>query len=327
MKPMTVNSKCAQLRWAPCIAGLACLLIFQGRAASPAAAKSASPAAGQPRIFATPHDAVEAMIKAARTFNVPALQAIYGPAGQDLIVTGERVRDRERATTFAALADEKRRLVADLKNRRRLILTVGKQDWPFPVPLVRNGGRWHFDARAGRREILYRRIGENELDAIELCRGYVEAQHEYALQKRDNSHVNQYAQRIVSTPGKQDGLAWRNADGSWGGPVGERIARVIQSGYSSRTEPYHGYHFKVLKGQGPAAPLGQMDFVVKGVMIGGFALVASPAQYGATGVKSFIVSHDGIVYEKDLGPNTLELFKKMQRYNPDKTWHPVSEHS
>jgi len=143
--------------------------------------------------------------------------------------------------------------------------------------------------------------------------------------KHDGAQVNQYAQRIISTPGKQDGLAWQAADGSWQGPVGEGVARVIAEGYSERTQPYHGYFFKVLKGQGPAAPLGEMDFLVDGAMIGGFALVAAPAEYGVTGVKTFIVSHSGIVYEKDLGPTTLEQFKAMDRYNPDSGWTPVQQ--
>jgi hypothetical protein len=153
----------------------------------------------------------------------------------------------------------------------------------------------------------------------------VDAQHEYALQKREGFDVNQYAQRIVSTPGTQDGLAWQNADGTWDGPVGEHVARAIAQGYDSRTEPYHGYFFKVLKGQGPAAPLGQMDFVINGVMIGGFALVAAPAEYGKSGVKTFVVSHDGVVYEKDFGPATLDAFMKMERFNPDRTWKPVPQ--
>jgi Protein of unknown function (DUF2950) len=186
-------------------------------------------------------------------------------------------------------------------------------------------GKWSFGAKAGCRELLYRWIGRNELDAIEICRGFVEAQKEYALQKHDGSSVNQYAQRIISTPGKRDGLAWQNPDGSWGGPVVEPIARAIEQGYSSKYEPYHGYYFKVLKGQGPAAPLGKMDFVVEGVMIGGFALIAAPAQYRITGVKTFMVSHDGVVYQKDLGPDTLAIARKIERFNPDKTWSPVDE--
>jgi hypothetical protein len=190
---------------------------------------------------------------------------------------------------------------------------------------VKRREKWVFDSTAGRRELLYRRIGENELDAIEICRGYVEAQHEYAFQQRAIHSVNEYAQRIVSSPGKQDGLAWQNPDGSWGGPVGENIARAIEMGYTSNSDPYHGYFFKILKGQGPSAPLGEMDFVVKGVMIGGFALVAAPAVYNVTGVRTFIVSHDGVVYEKDLGVRTLDEFGKMERFNPDNSWTPVPE--
>jgi hypothetical protein len=207
----------------------------------------------------------------------------------------------------------------------RAFLLVGSGDWPFPVPIVKRGVKWSFDAQAGRRELRQRRLGENELDAIAICRGYVDAQHEYALQKREGQDVNQYAQRIISTPGKQDGLAWQTPDGTWEGPVGEAIARAIDQGYTSRTEPYHGYFFKVLKGQGPAAPLGQMDFVVKGAMIGGFALVAAPAEYGVTGVHSFMVSHDGVVYQKDLGRATLDEFTKIERFNPDESWTPVLE--
>jgi hypothetical protein len=161
------------------------------------------------------------------------------------------------------------------------------------------------------------------LDAIDICHGYVEAQYDYAMQKRELYNVNQYAQRIVSLPGKQDGLAWQNADGTWDGPIGEKIARVIEQGYSSGAEPYHGYFFKILKGQGPAAPLGEMDYVVKGVMIGGFALVAAPAEYGETGVKTFIVSQDGVVYQRDLGPASLTELAKMERFNPDKSWTSV----
>ena len=161
--------------------------------------------------------------------------------------------------------------------------------------------------------------------AIEVCRGYVEAQKEYATTQRDVGQVNQYAQRIVSTPGKHDGLAWQNPDGTWGGPIGENIAKAIEQGYTSSSEPYHGYFFKILKGQGVDVPPGQLDFVVNGAMIGGFALVASPAEYNITGLRTFIVSHEGVVYEKDLGPSTLDQFRKMERFNPDKTWSVVAE--
>lgn len=283
------------------------------------------PAASTPhgKTFATAQQAADALITAAANFDVGALEEIFGPSGRDVVLTDEPARDRQFASEFAAQAKEKTSVTVDRKNPALAYVLVGKEDWPMPVPIVKSAGRWSFDIKAGRQEILYRRIGRNELDAIQICHGFVEAQHEYALQKRDGSGVNQYAQRIVSTPGKQDGLAWRNTDGTWSGPIGERIANAIEQGYTSRSDPFHGYFFKVLKGQGPAAPLGEMDFVVKGVMIGGFALVAAPAEYGITGVKTFMVSHDGVVYQKDFGPEALNVFKAMERYNPDKTWEPV----
>ena len=195
------------------------------------------------------------------------------------------------------------------------------------MPLVKRGRKWSFDSLAGRAELLYRRIGANELDAIAICHGYVEAQREYAVRHRPLYDVNQYAQRIAATPGKQDGLAWQNPDGTWGGPIGQNIARAIEQGHKIGAEPYHGYFFKILTGQGPAAPLGEINFVVKGIMIGGFALVAAPAEYGVTGVRTFIVSHDGVVYDKDFGLKTLDEFTKMDRFNPDKSWTPVLETS
>ena len=278
------------------------------------------------KLFNTPQQAADALVSAAANFDVAALAEIFGPGADDIVFSGEFAQDKKHAADFAAEAREKKSVSVDPKSGRRAFLLIGKEDWPFPAPLVQKGGKWSFDAQAGRQELLYRRIGANELDAIAICRGYVEAQDDYAIQQRSLYEVNQYAQRIVSTPGKQDGLAWQNADGAWGGPIGEKIARAIQQGYTtSSSEPYHGYFFKILKGQGPAAALGELDFVVKGIMIGGFALVAAPAEYAVTGVRTFIVSHDGVVYEKDLGPRTLDAFKKMDRFNPDQSWIPVME--
>src|SRR5262249_11675222 len=273
------------------------------------------------KAFSTAQEAADALISAAETYDESALSAILGPDSSDIIRTGEPARDKENAQAFAAQARTKLNVQLD-KTKTRATMIVGEEDWPFPAPIVKSMGKWYFDTKAGRHEILLRRVGRNELDAIQICRGYVEAQHEYALAKKENG-VNQYAQRIISTEGKQDGLAWKNADGTWDGPIGEKVAAAIARGYSNRNEPYHGYFFKVLKGQGPAAPLGQLDYVIKGVMIGGFALVASPAQYRNTGVKSFMVSQDGVVYEKDLGPKTLETFQAMDRFNPDQSWSPV----
>jgi hypothetical protein len=277
------------------------------------------------KTFEAPQKAADALIAAAEKFDVSALEEIFGSDGDDIVLSGEYPQDRKRALDFAAEAREKKSVTVDPKTGSRAFLLVGNEDWPFPVPIVKAGDTWHFDAKAGRQELLYRRIGSNELDAIDIFRGYVDAQYQYAYQTREGYSVNQYAQRIISTPGKQDGLAWQNADGTWGGPVGEEIARAIEQGYSASPQPYHGYFFKVLKGQGPAAPLGQMDYVVEGVMIGGFALVAAPAEYGETGVKSFMVSQDGVVYQKDLGPSTLNEFQNMERFNPDKSWTPVPE--
>ena len=295
--------------------------------AAPQAAVKTAPAASvaTTMTFDSPQQAAKALVDAAEKWDVGVLEEIFGPEGQDIVLTSEVVQDRKRAFDFAAEAREKESVSVDPKSGRRAFLIVGKEEWPFPVPIVKKGDKWSFDAKAGRQELFYRRIGSNELDAIAICRGYVEAQYEYAYQKREGYDVNQYAQRIISTPGKQDGLAWQNPDGTWGGPIGEKVARAIEQGYTSRSEPYHGYFFKILKGQGPAAPLGEMDFVVKGVMIGGFALVAAPAEYGETGVMTFIVSDDGVVYQKDFGPTTLDEFTKMERFNPDKTWKPVLE--
>ena len=307
----------------------ACLLALAAgsaaQTATPTASKNPSASAAKAETFATPQQAADALIEATEEYDVPRLERILGPEGKDIILTGEPARDKQMAAAFAAEAREKKSVSEDPEGGNRAFLLVGKEDWPFPVPIVKRDNQWAFDAKAGRQEILYRRIGRNELDAIQICHGYVEAQHEYALEKREGYNVHQYAQRIISTPGKQDGLAWRNPDGTWGGPIGENIAEAIEKGYTSKAEPYHGYFFKVLKGQGPAAPLGRLDYVIEGVMIGGFALVAAPAEYRVTGVMTFIVSQDGVVYQKDLGPDTLNIFAKMELFNPDDTWSPVEE--
>jgi hypothetical protein len=307
-------------------AGLLGLLVGCGDAkSSDSAAESALPPdTTPPREFASPESAAAALIVAAEKFDVPALKAILGGAGADLVATEDTVSDRRTTTAFAAEARQKQRLEFD-STKTVAVLSVGPSDWPLPIPIVEQDGKWAFDAAAGREEVLRRRIGRNELDAIQVCRGYVEAQKQYALTRHDGALINQYAQRVISSPGKQDGLAWQTRDGKWEGPVGEEIARAIAEGYTEKTLPYHGYYFKILKGQGPAAPMGQMDFVVDSAMIGGFALVAAPAEYLVTGVNTFIVSHDGIVYEKDLGEQSLEVFRKMERYNPDSTWKAVPD--
>jgi hypothetical protein len=326
MKSTSPNENFSGLPWI--VGAVACACLSTVSIAQPSEAKTtpaAAAATASARGFNTPQQAADALIDAAEKFDVAELAYIFGPDGEDVVLSGEFAQDRQHAASFVAEAHEKKSVSVDPKTGNRAFLLVGNEDWPFPVPLVKKSDKWSFDAKAGRQELLYRRVGANELDAIQICHGYVEAQHEYALKPQEGYDVNQYAQRIISTPGKQDGLAWQTADGAWAGPIGEKIARAIEQGYALGADPYHGYFFKILKGQGAAAPLGEMDFLVKGVMIGGFALVAAPAEYGVTGVRTFIVSQDGVVYDKDFGPKTLDEFKKMERFNPDSSWTPVPE--
>jgi len=298
-----------------------CLLGLALHAAAPS--KTDASAASQPtqKQFDTPKQAADALIQVASNFDVAAAKEILGPDSEDIVASEDPIQDKNRAAEFAAKAKEKMSIQIDKKNPNRAIIVVGNDDFPLPIPLVKRNGKWSFDTKVGREEILNRRVGANELNAIAICRGFVEAQHEYAMEKHDGSKVNQYAQRVLSTPGKHDGLAWQNPDGTWGGPVGEEVAKALEEGYSAQAgKPYHGYYFKVLKGQGPAAAMGEMDFMVGGTMIGGFALAAAPAEYRVTGVMTFIVGPDGVVYEKDLGPDTPKTFQSMDKYNPDKTW-------
>jgi hypothetical protein len=308
------------------------LIVLVGVATASAVAQSSpaktspAPAKASAQAFDTPQQAVDALLQAVNDYDVSALLKIFGPDGKQFVSSADPVRDKNVGLEFAARAKEKNSISIDPANKSRATLLVGNDDSPFPVPLVKKNGKWSFDSKQGETEILYRRIGSNELDAIQVCRGYVEAQKEYASDLHDDSRVNQYAQKIFSTRGKHDGLYWQNEDGTSGGPVSEPVAKAIQEGYSAGSgSGYHGYYFKVLKGQGPAAPLGQLDYVIEGAMIGGFALVAVPVEYRVTGVKTFMVSYDGVVYEKDLGPNSLEIVKKMELYNPDKTWQPTDD--
>lgn len=335
MSPPNTGATRSRMRWivgamlAAMVLGSAAVVLAPAAAQSDTSKKanssSVTSAPAGPQTFESPEKAASALIEAAAKFDVPTLIKIVGPEGEDVILTDEYARDRESAQEFAAQARKKNQIAKDPKSESRAFLLVGEEDWPFPLPIVKHQTRWSFDAAAGRDELIARRIGENELDAIDICHGYVEAQFDYAFRKRQGYEAPQYAQRIIATPGKQDGLAWQNADGTWAGPIGEKIAHAIQQGYNLKADPYHGYFFKVLKGQGPAAPLGTLDFVVEGVMIGGFALVAAPAEYGESGVQTFMVSHTGVVYQKDLGPATLDAFQKMELFNPDKSWTPVAD--
>jgi hypothetical protein len=308
------------------VLGMLSALPSSAIAQSPSDQQTASAQQAQ-QPFNTPQEAATALIDATGRYDVPALVRMFGPDSRNLIFSGDTVKDKNNAADFAARAHEKYSLDIEPSAPNRAVLLIGETAWPFPIPIVKRNGKWYFDAKAGHTEIIDRRIGSNELDAIQVCRGYVEAQREYASQIHDGFGVNQYAQQIFSTPGKQDGLYWKNQDGTPGGPIGEEVARAINEGYSVEDRSgFHGYYFKVLKGQGPAAkPLGKLNYVIEGAMIGGFALVAAPVKYRVSGVKTFMINDEGVVYQKDLGPDTLKVFKEMELYNPDKTWHPTDD--
>ena len=285
-----------------------------------------APAKAEQTQFDTPQQAADALVQVAANLDLAAAKEILGPDSADLISSEDPVTDKNEAQAFAAKAKEKLSIEIDKSDSNRATISVGNDASPFPIPLLKAEGKWVFATKLGREELLKRRVGANELNAITICRGFVEAQREYAAEKHDDSKVNQYAQNIISTPGKHDGLAWQNADGTWGGPVGPEVAKALHNGYSAKPDTaYHGYYFKVLKGQGPSAPMGQIDFVIGGAMIGGFALAAAPAEYRITGVKTFIVGAAGKVYEKDLGKDTLTTFQAMDRFNPDETWQETTD--
>jgi hypothetical protein len=273
------------------------------------------------RVYDTPQQAAEAAVAAAEKDDVAALLEIFGPDGKDLILSGDPVEDKNGRARFVAKAHERMQVTYDIANPTLAIVSVGDDDWPLPVPIVqRTNGKWRFNSKLGRAEVLARRIGGNELDAIALLRGYVDAQKDYASRERDGNGMLQYAQKVISTPGKQDGLSWKNADGTFGGPMGDELAEALAAGYTNKAAPYNGYYFRILKAQGSGAPKGARDYVVGGAMIGGFAMLAWPAQYGVSGIQTFQVNQDGIVYQKDLGPETSKLASQTTRYNPGKGW-------
>lgn len=285
-----------------------------------AVALGAASPAGAPKAFDTARQAAEALVKAAGANDVPGIQAIFGKTDRPLIPSGDAVQDKNDLAAFAERAREKMTVASDPLDSNQMIVTVGHDDWPLPVPIVKQGNKWVFDADQGREEVRARRIGRNELDAIQLLRGYVEAQEDYAAELHDGAKIRQYAQKLISSPGKQDGLSWKNADGTHGGPAGEAVARALAEGYTDRSRPFNGYYFRVLTAQGPSANLGERSYIYKGMMIGGFAAVAWPANYGNSGIQTFQVSHEGLVYQKDLGPETATLAAAIQRFDPDKTW-------
>jgi hypothetical protein len=282
-------------------------------------------AADAQELFKTPDEAVVALITAAKSGDRKAVTRVLGPGSAEIVSSGDAVADADARRRVIEAYDAKHQVT--MEGDDKAVLSVGPEDWPFPIPLVRKDGAWRFDTAAGREEILHRRIGRNELSAIQACLAYVDAQHDYAEKDRVGSGAGVYAQRIVSRPGKKDGLYWPSAAGEDESPLGEFAARAAAKGYRAGQQrvPYHGYYYKVLTRQGPKAPSGALDYVVRGKMIGGFALVAYPAQYGNSGVMTFLVNHQGVVFEKDLGPRTAALAARMTAFNPDGTWQRVSD--
>jgi hypothetical protein len=277
------------------------------------------------RGFATPEDAVKAFAAAMRSNDEKELLSIFGPAAKELISSGDPVRDKQRLELFMSDYDRKNRLAPE---GSKMVLVVGEKDWPFPIPLVKKGEQWIFDTKAGKEEILNRRIGENELDTVQTLLAIVDAQREYAMKDRDSDGIRQYAEKFGSDPGKKNGLYWEGREGEEPSPLGELVADARAEGYSRAGAkqgpiPYHGYYFRMLKKQGKHAPGGAFDYIVKNKMIGGFAVVAYPAAYGSSGVMTFVVSHAGVVYEKDLGKNTAATAKAINSFDPDKSWKRV----
>jgi len=274
-----------------------------------------------PKTFATPEAARDALVQAAAKGDMDTLREILGPGSPDILRTGDPVEDKALLDRFNTRAAEKTRLQPDPTNKSHVTLLVGAEEVPFVVPIDRKNGKWQFNVQEGKAEIRRRIIGQNELDAIQVCRGYVEAQKEYAEGDFERKGASQYAQKIISTPGKKDGLYWDGEDS----PVAANFAKAAEQGYTAESKGYHGYRFRILLGQGPHAAGGEEDYVVHGLMIGGFALVAWPAEYGVSGVMTFIVNADGQVYQKDLGPQTDALAGAMKRFDPDKTWRVTED--
>lgn len=288
-----------------------------------AGADAAAPMSSKQKAFASPEEGVSAMVEAMKADDDKALSAIFSPAGMQLISFGDETANQEVRRVFLAAYQERNRL--EMVGDAKAVLHTGNNDWPFYIPLARRGTSWYFDLKAGREEVLNRRIGRNELDAVQVCLAYVDAQREYALSDHDGDGFFEYAQKFVSDPGRKNGLYWETREGEKPSPLGPAIARATKEGYRIMASigsplPYHGYYYKILKAQGKNTPGGAYDYIANGKMIGGFALVAYPAEYGVTGIMSFIVHMDGIVYEKNLGKNSAGTAEALKRFDPDKTW-------
>lgn len=287
------------------------------------------PDAASQRYFASPEDALKALVEAVKSNDTAELDQIFGPGRKDL-VTDDEVQHAARREAFAKHLAEKTDLVRETDSK--VILHIGNENWPFPIPIVKKDDRWFFDTEAGKEEILNRRIGENELTAILVCRTYVKAQREYALKDWEGTGVLAYAQKLRSDPGRKNGLFWRTQPGEEMSPFGELVAQAWKEGYKKKkaafkeeSTPFHGYYFRILTKQGKHAPGGKYDYIVNGNMVAGFALAAFPANWKKSGVMTFIVNQQGHVYQKNLGPETAKIAQEMKSYNPDSTWTIVKD--
>lgn len=292
-----------------------------GTASKQPAAKQVTPAPPAQSVYASPEETVKALYETIKAHDVKAIYRVLGPGSGTLIYTGDEVADQQMRDRFLAAFDTTHRI--EPQGDTRAILLVGANDSPFPFPLVKGARGWTFDAKAGAEEIVNRRIGENELFAIRACLAYGDAQREYAEEDRNGDGLLEYASKFRSSEGKRDGLYWPTAEDEPPSPLGPLFAIAKSEGYTakgSEPTPYHGYYYRILTGQGKNAPGGAYDYVVNGKMIGGYALVAYPARWGASGVMSFMCNHDGIVYEKNLGEKTAEVATKITRFDPDATW-------
>ncbi|HUI66898.1 MAG TPA: DUF2950 domain-containing protein [Nitrospirota bacterium] len=286
-------------------------------------------AAASQKLFSTPEDAVKALVEAVKTHDKDALDQIFGPSAKDLRSSDE-VQAAAEFEEFNKHVAEKTSLVKE--NDGKVILYIGNENWPFPIPLVKTDGKWFFDTEAGKEEILNRRIGEDELTAILVCHSYVKAQREYVLKDWNGDGILAYAQKLRSDPGKKNGLFWRHGPGEAVSPLGELVAQARIEGYKKEKSvfkekpvPFHGYYFKILTKQGEHAPGGKYNYIINGNMVGGFGLAAFPSDWGKSGIMTFIVNQQGKVFQKNLGPDTLKLSQEMQSYDPDETWTPVKE--
>jgi hypothetical protein len=281
-------------------------------------------AVAQQKSFPSAEEAVKAAIAAARSNNDKELLTIFGAQAKEILFSGDAVADKERRGQFLAAYEEKNRLANEGES---VTLIVGKNDWPFPIPVVKKGNVWVFDTAKGKEEILNRRIGENELNTIQVMLAVVDAQREYALKDRDKNSLLEYAVKFISDPKKRNGLYWETKAGEQPSPLGPILARAREAGYkgtpSSTPIPYYGYYYRILTAQGKNAPGGAFSYLVKGKMIGGFAVVAHPAEYGNSGVMTFIVNYEGKVFQKNLGANTTTIARNMKEYNPDSSWTEV----